>query len=130
LAFSSCHLPPNAAAATSIERFNYDYPLPAAWFSPSDSAFINSPSFASPCRQDRFLNYYVVFLFLCLSRSFFFESISSFVSFETRSYLNLAITPYLFAPRVFSLGVFSRRGCTTLQFRNSFPFMYGEKDML
>jgi hypothetical protein len=48
----------------------------------------------------------VSFCFICVSRSFSFESISSYVSFETRSYPNSVITPYLFASRVLSLGLF------------------------
>ena len=48
----------------------------------------------------------VSFCFFCVYRSFSFESISSYVSFESRSYLNSVITPYWFAPRVLSLGLF------------------------
>jgi hypothetical protein len=108
-AFSLCHLPPDSAAATSSERFNYDYPLPAAWSDPFDSAFTHSPSFASPGRQDRFLNYYFVFLFLGLSCSFSFESIFSYVGFETRSFLNSqSICSPCFVPgSVFSPSVFN-----------------------
>ena len=119
-AFSSRQLPPDSAIATSREPPNYGCTLPAAWSGPSDSAFNHSPSFASPCRQDLVLAINVSFLFICVSRSFSFESISSYVSFETRSYLNSVITPYLFSPRVLF--------CPCCFFW--FSFMYGEKDML